>query len=117
MARSKSFCRIHGKVYWLHHRQTAIHRFSAASILHSRYSSEHSGCTVKAKIIGCGYCPRGGPKDAILRHEEIRHNPDIETEYTHTKNSSTLTELFPNLYEYFKRNGKNYPIKMKPFKC
>ena len=41
----------------------------------------------KAKIIGCKHCPRIGPKDAILRHEKIYHNPDSDTNYNHTKNS------------------------------
>ena len=69
----------------------------------------------KTKMIGCKYCPRRGPKDDILRHEKIRHKSDYETEYTHTKKSSTLPELFPNLHEYFKKKWKKLPDQDEAF--
>ena len=64
----------------------------------------------KAEMIGCKYCRRRGPKKAIARHEKIRHTSDYQTEHTHTKKSSTLSELFPNLQAYFKKKWKHLPV-------
>ena len=52
----------------------------------------------KTRIRGCKYCPRRGPPNAILRHQNIAHKGDNLKEFNHTENNSTLPELFPNLY-------------------
>ena len=69
----------------------------------------------KAKMIGCKYCQRRGPKKVIDRHEKIFHTSDYETEHTHTKKSSTLSELFPNLHTYFKKKWKHLPDQEEAF--
>ena len=69
----------------------------------------------KAEMIGCKYCPRRGPPKAVVRHEKISHTSDYQTEYTHTKKSSTLPELFPNLHEYFKKKWKDLPDQEEAF--
>ena len=71
----------------------------------------------KAKIIGCEYCPRRGPPNAILRHQNIAHKGDNLTKFIHTENNSTLPELFPNLYENFKKKWKKKlePVEEKAF--
>ena len=69
----------------------------------------------KAKMIGCKYCPRRGPKKVIIRHEKISHTSDYQTEHTHTKKSSTLSELFPNLHDYFTMKWKNLPDQEEAF--
>ena len=63
----------------------------------------------KTKIIGCKYCPRRGPKGAILRHQNIAHKGDNLKEFNHSENNSTLPELFPNLYNHFKKKWKKLP--------
>jgi hypothetical protein len=69
----------------------------------------------KSKIKGCKYCPRRGPPKSVARHEKISHTSDYQTEYTHTKKSSTLPELFPNLHARFKKKWKNLPDQEKAF--
>ena len=69
----------------------------------------------KAEMIGCKYCPRRGPKKVIIRHEKISHTSDYQTEYTHTKKSSTLPELFTNLLAFFKKKWKNLPDQDEAF--
>ena len=71
----------------------------------------------KAKIIGCEYCPRRGPPNAILRHQNIAHKGDNLIKFKHTENNSTLPELFPNLYENFKKKWKKKlePVEEKAF--
>ena len=49
----------------------------------------------KAKIIGCEYCPRRGPPNAILRHQNIAHKGDNLKKFISSENNSTLPELFP----------------------
>ena len=66
-------------------------------------------------MIGCKYCPRRGPKKVIIRHEKISHTSDYQTEHTHTKKSSTLSELFPNLQAYFKKKWKHLPDQEEAF--
>jgi hypothetical protein len=63
----------------------------------------------KAKMIGCKYCPRRGPAKSILRHQNIAHKKEFETEYIHSVRNSTLPELFPNLHDNFKKKWKNLP--------
>ena len=65
----------------------------------------------KAKIIGCEYCPRRGPPNAILRHQNIAHKGDNLTKFTHTVKNKSLQELFPNLYDYFQ---KKWLKKLEP---
>ena len=65
----------------------------------------------KTQIIGCKYCPRRGPPNAILRHQNIAHKGDNLKEFKHTVMNQTLPELFPNLYNNFKKKKawKNLP--------
>ena len=70
----------------------------------------------KTEIIGCKYCPRRGPKGAILRHQNIAHKGDNLKEFNHSKNNSTLPELFPNLYNHFKKKWKKLPDQDAAFK-
>ena len=70
----------------------------------------------KTKIIGCKYCPRRGPKGAILRHQNIAHKGDNLKEFNHSENNSTLPELFPNLYNHFKKKWKKLPDQDAAFK-
>ena len=65
----------------------------------------------KTQIIGCKYCPRRGPPNTILRHQDIAHKGDNLKEFKHTVMNQTLPELFPNLYNNFKKKKawKNLP--------
>ena len=65
----------------------------------------------KTQIIGCQHCPRRGPPNAILRHQDIAHKGDNLKEFKHTVMNQTLPELFPNLYNNFKKKKawKNLP--------
>ena len=63
----------------------------------------------KTQIIGCKYCPRRGPPNAILRHQDIAHKGDNLKEFKHTVMNQTLPELFPNLYRNFKEKWGHLP--------
>ena len=63
----------------------------------------------KTRIRGCKYCPRRGPPNTILRHQNIAHKGDNLKEFHRTENKSTLPELFPNLYNNFKEKWGHLP--------
>ena len=69
----------------------------------------------KSKIVGCKYCPRRGPEKLISKHEKIVHKKEFNTEHIHTVKNSKLVDLFPNLYENFKKKKKIYLKKL--LKC
>ena len=66
----------------------------------------------KSKITGCKYCPRRGPEKLISKHQKIAHKKDFNTEYIHKANNSTLADLFPNLYENFKKKWNHLDFEV-----
>ena len=60
----------------------------------------------KTKIENCLYCRRRGNKEEIEKHMRHRHKKEHETLYIPTVKNSTLQEVFPTLYNFFK---KEYP--------
>ena len=60
----------------------------------------------KTTIENCLYCPRRGSKEEVEKHMRHRHKKEHETLYIPTVKNSTLQEVFPTLYNFFK---KEYP--------
>ena len=65
----------------------------------------------KSKIKGCKYCPRRGPEKIISNHEKRAHKNEFNKEYIHKVENSKLVDLFPNLYENFKKKWRELPEK------
>ena len=70
-----------------------------------------SNLAAKTDIIGCKHCPRRGTTKSVHRHMKIAHKGDNLKEFNHAVKNKTLPELFPNLYENFKKKWDKLPPK------